>query len=634
MIEPLLWRPFGWCRLEVDVAGKQKREGEGAAEGKQLRAVLPVGSRALALDLVARILPGTPTERLRPPRRARWKSPLRYRNLSWGRNDDYVVTTSGRIRRVTAWVPLEKVQSLRRVEGPVQRRLRLATIHARHGRPQRPREPPRPRPRRGRRGARRADRPRARRAAGGVAQRVDADQHAAGDDEQRAGREPQPDALARAEHERREADAPEALGRDERRDDRDRPVEVRLEEAEVREPEEDAGRRERAQLAPARRASRPGGARRSPRRSASRPRRSPGSRARAARGRGCRAPRSRPSRRPRRAGRRAGGDPGLSRSPASAMPPPTIASAPSTSGSSSGSSRKTSASATASSGAVADRDRRPRRAGLADREREEDLRAARRDQPGEEERPGVMEVVARHGRDDRERDGGQQRRERPGRRRAGAQPDPDRHRHRAEERRRGEREQDRRHAVRGRRTRRASTSAAAGSARTMPAMITAQPAQPSAPSRSPASVKPKSAAHTGSSVKTSAVRFALVRRCAQVCTRNASALANTPVTSSAPHTVQPCGTSSGRERRDREHRERREHHQQREPERVVARREALHQQDLQRVDRGAREHEQVADRRAAGHARDQREPGRREHDAEPDAARRPAAGRARGRAAA
>ena len=129
MIEPLLWRPFGWCRLEVDVAGTQKREGEGAVEGKQLRAVLPVGSRATALDLLARILPGTPAERLRPPRRARWKSPLRYRNLGWGRNDRYVVTTGGRIRRVTAWVPLEKVQSLRRLEGPAQRRLRLVTIH-------------------------------------------------------------------------------------------------------------------------------------------------------------------------------------------------------------------------------------------------------------------------------------------------------------------------------------------------------------------------------------------------------------------------------------------------------------------------------------------------------------------------
>ena len=35
----------------------------------------------------------------------------------------------GRLTRVTYWVPLAKVQSLRRVEGPVQRRLGLATVH-------------------------------------------------------------------------------------------------------------------------------------------------------------------------------------------------------------------------------------------------------------------------------------------------------------------------------------------------------------------------------------------------------------------------------------------------------------------------------------------------------------------------
>jgi putative membrane protein len=49
--------------------------------------------------------------------------------LAWGRSETCVATTSGRIRRVTAWVPLEKVQSLRRVQGPFQRRLRLATVH-------------------------------------------------------------------------------------------------------------------------------------------------------------------------------------------------------------------------------------------------------------------------------------------------------------------------------------------------------------------------------------------------------------------------------------------------------------------------------------------------------------------------
>ncbi len=40
-----------------------------------------------------------------------------------------VATRSGRLRRVTCWVPLEKAQSIRRVQGPLQRRLRLVTVH-------------------------------------------------------------------------------------------------------------------------------------------------------------------------------------------------------------------------------------------------------------------------------------------------------------------------------------------------------------------------------------------------------------------------------------------------------------------------------------------------------------------------
>jgi putative membrane protein len=129
MVEPFVWRRLGWCRLEVDIAGRQRRKGEGEAQRAPLRALLPVGSRALAEELLARIVPDAPTDRLRPPRRALVKSPLRYRFLSFGRTDSCVVTTTGRIRRVTAWVPLAKVQSFRRVQGPVQRRLGLASIH-------------------------------------------------------------------------------------------------------------------------------------------------------------------------------------------------------------------------------------------------------------------------------------------------------------------------------------------------------------------------------------------------------------------------------------------------------------------------------------------------------------------------
>ena len=129
MVEPLLWRPFGWCRLEVDVAGRQHRGGENSPERQQLREVLPVGTREEAQRLLGRILPGAPAERIRPPDRARWKAPFRYHYLSWGHNDRCAVTTTGRVARVTSWVPLTKVQSLRLVQGPVQRRLRLATIY-------------------------------------------------------------------------------------------------------------------------------------------------------------------------------------------------------------------------------------------------------------------------------------------------------------------------------------------------------------------------------------------------------------------------------------------------------------------------------------------------------------------------
>ncbi len=129
MVEPLAWRLCGWCRLEVDVASQKSKGRQDRNQAKAGRALLPVGSREQAASLVARVFPGLPDERLAPPARARWKSPLRFRYLSWGSNERYVVATSGRVRRVTDWVPLAKVQSIRLLEGPVQRRLELSSIH-------------------------------------------------------------------------------------------------------------------------------------------------------------------------------------------------------------------------------------------------------------------------------------------------------------------------------------------------------------------------------------------------------------------------------------------------------------------------------------------------------------------------
>jgi putative membrane protein len=129
LVEPFIWRRLGWCRLEVDLAGRQRSKGEGRAQRARLRAVLPVGSRAQAEALLDRIVPDRPGDLSKPPRRVWWKSPLRYRMLAAGHTDRCVVTTTGRIRRVTCWVPMEKAQSIRWVQGPLQRRMRLASLH-------------------------------------------------------------------------------------------------------------------------------------------------------------------------------------------------------------------------------------------------------------------------------------------------------------------------------------------------------------------------------------------------------------------------------------------------------------------------------------------------------------------------
>jgi len=127
LVEPLVWRAFGWCRLEVDVAGPRQRR-ENRAESQRLRALIPVGSRRDAEHMIGELLGTRRRPSRRAPRRAAWKAPLLYRFLAWDLDDRHVAATRGRVCRKTTWVPLEKVQSIRWVQGPVQRRLGLATV--------------------------------------------------------------------------------------------------------------------------------------------------------------------------------------------------------------------------------------------------------------------------------------------------------------------------------------------------------------------------------------------------------------------------------------------------------------------------------------------------------------------------
>ncbi len=127
LVEPLVWRWLGWGRLEVDVAGPRQRR-ENRSESKRLRALVPVGTRAEAEQMLGELVADAPRPTLRPPASTRWKAPLNYHFLAFGGDDRYVVASRGRLRRTTTWVPLEKVQSVRWVQGPVQRRLGLASV--------------------------------------------------------------------------------------------------------------------------------------------------------------------------------------------------------------------------------------------------------------------------------------------------------------------------------------------------------------------------------------------------------------------------------------------------------------------------------------------------------------------------
>jgi putative membrane protein len=128
-IEPLLWRLFGWCRLEVDLAGVPGHGRSAGGTGRVTKALLPVGSHDTARYLRQAVIGPIEPPVSPAPVRARGKAPLSYHFLAAGHDETLAVAVTGRVQRVTCWVPLEKAQSIRRVQGPVQRALGLATVH-------------------------------------------------------------------------------------------------------------------------------------------------------------------------------------------------------------------------------------------------------------------------------------------------------------------------------------------------------------------------------------------------------------------------------------------------------------------------------------------------------------------------
>ncbi|MFY1681556.1 PH domain-containing protein [Micromonospora sp. WMMD730] len=126
---PLLWRMKGWLRLRLEVAGYSGGEADDRNRPDRL---LPVGDLTVGAAIVDEVLPGVALTALPltpPPGRARWLRPLSARVLGAGLHERVFAVRSGLLTRQLTLVPYARMQSVRVVQGPAQRRLRLATVH-------------------------------------------------------------------------------------------------------------------------------------------------------------------------------------------------------------------------------------------------------------------------------------------------------------------------------------------------------------------------------------------------------------------------------------------------------------------------------------------------------------------------
>ncbi|PZF65652.1 hypothetical protein DEJ33_10340 [Curtobacterium sp. MCPF17_047] len=160
--QPLLWRPFGWWDIRINRA---TNAGNGASTNQQVSSiVLPVGTAAEVRQVLEIILPElvgsavvgpeASMERLREgsaeavgvvddslttsgdrggfvhsPRRGRWLRPLSASRNGYRFVPGAVLLRLGAVWRSLVVVPLPRVQSVKVTQGPLERALRLASVH-------------------------------------------------------------------------------------------------------------------------------------------------------------------------------------------------------------------------------------------------------------------------------------------------------------------------------------------------------------------------------------------------------------------------------------------------------------------------------------------------------------------------
>ncbi|MGO4535927.1 PH domain-containing protein [Leifsonia sp. 2MCAF36] len=140
VLQPLLWRPFGWWQIRIDTAGHSREKG---AAGQPNTTMLPVGDAADVSRVLSLVLPGFATEAHRgliesgmvsagrddftgSPRRAVWIRPISWQRTGFRLVDDAILLRRGFVWRSLAIVPLARLQSLELQQGPLDAALGLA----------------------------------------------------------------------------------------------------------------------------------------------------------------------------------------------------------------------------------------------------------------------------------------------------------------------------------------------------------------------------------------------------------------------------------------------------------------------------------------------------------------------------
>ncbi|MFT3860658.1 PH domain-containing protein [Micropruina sp.] len=128
--QPLWWRGLDLFRVDLAVLGNHGLTTDEDGAGRT-SILLPIGTRA-EVELVLRtIWPGLALPAIavqHSPERARWLQPLSQRWVAWGVDDSVLLTRSGWLTRTQHVVPHARIQSLALEQGPLARRLGLASV--------------------------------------------------------------------------------------------------------------------------------------------------------------------------------------------------------------------------------------------------------------------------------------------------------------------------------------------------------------------------------------------------------------------------------------------------------------------------------------------------------------------------